>query len=122
MVNKQLLLPAEIQTYYIIPTLRKHLAQELRNHGLSVDKIASIFSCNKSAISQYIHNKRGNKISLTPKTLQLIKKTAPKVVDSLSYINEMQTFLNQTEKTTYTIHHQIAKLKINCQPKKNANN
>lgn len=76
------LLPQEIEVWYIIPTVRKELAKQLtKKHGLSYEKAGIILGISKAAVSQYLSNKRANKIKLSPD----IKK---EVAKSASIINE----------------------------------
>ena len=57
------LLPQEIEVWYIIPAIRKELAKLLtQKYELSYDKAGVILGVSKAAISQYLSNKRANKI------------------------------------------------------------
>ena len=71
------LLPQEIEVWYIIPAIRKELAKQLtKKHKLSYEKAGIILGISKAAISQYLSNKRANKIKLTPDVKKIIKKSA----------------------------------------------
>ena len=60
------LLPQKIEVWYIIPAIRKELALLLtRDHGLSFEKAGAILGVSKAAVSQYLSNKRANKITLS---------------------------------------------------------
>lgn len=60
------LLPQEIEVWYIIPKVRKELALQLVNkHKLSYEKSGDLLGISKAAVSQYISNKRANKISIS---------------------------------------------------------
>jgi len=71
------LLPQEIEVWYIIPAVRKELAKQLIDvHKLSYEKAGIILGVSKAAVSQYISNKRANKIKLNLATKKEITKSA----------------------------------------------
>ncbi len=77
------LLPQEIEVWYIIPAIRKEFAKLLTgSHGLSYEKAGNVLGISKAAVSQYLSNKRANKVCLDVKTKREIKKSAVKVVDN----------------------------------------
>jgi len=60
------LLPQEIEVWYIIPAIRKELARLLtEKYELSYEKAGIILGVSKAAVSQYLSNKRANKIKLS---------------------------------------------------------
>ena len=76
-------LPQEIEVWYIIPAVRKEFALLLtKNYGLSYDKAGSALGISKAAVSQYLSNKRANKVCLNAKTKAEIKKSAGKIADN----------------------------------------
>jgi len=71
------LLPQEIEVWYIIPAVRKEFARLLtKEHGLSYEKAGAALGISKAAVSQYLSNKRANKVCLDGKTKAEIKKSA----------------------------------------------
>jgi len=59
------LLPQEIEVWYIIPAVRKELAKLLtQKYKMSYDRAGQILGISKAAVSQYLSNKRANKIKL----------------------------------------------------------
>ena len=71
------LLPQEIEVWYIIPAVRKELARQLtQKHGLSYEKTGNILGISKAAVSQYLSNKRANKIKLSSEIKEEISKSA----------------------------------------------
>ena len=71
------LLPQEIEVWYIIPAIRKELAKFLvKIHKLSYEKTGNILGISKAAISQYMSNKRANKIKLSSDIKKEIKISA----------------------------------------------
>lgn len=74
-------LPQEIEVWYIIPAIRKELAKQLTsNYGISYEKTGEVLGISKAAVSQYISNKRANKIKLSENTLKEVKKSAEVIV------------------------------------------
>lgn len=74
-------LPQEIEVWYIIPAIRKELARLLtKKHELSYEKTGNILGISKAAVSQYLSNKRANKIKLSSE----IKKELEKSAETLS--------------------------------------
>jgi len=71
------LLPQEIEVWYIIPAIRKELAKLLtKRYELSYENAGVLLGVSKAAVSQYLSNKRANKIQLTPGIKKEIKKSA----------------------------------------------
>jgi len=61
------MLPQEIEVWYIIPAIRKELAKVLtEKHRFSYEKTGIILGISKAAVSQYLSNKRANKVKLSP--------------------------------------------------------
>ncbi|MBI2669164.1 hypothetical protein HYX14_04960 [Candidatus Woesearchaeota archaeon] len=116
---KKLLLPQEIETFYVIPSLRRHIALGLKERGLKQKDIASLLMINTSAISQYTSNKRGSQIDFDEQTLAEIKKSAALVTDRLSYLKETQRLLRFIRNTNALcqIHKLFSDLPSGCDPK-----
>ncbi len=114
MVNK-ILLPQEIETFYIIPTIRKHIAINLKNRGLKQKEIAEIMMINTSAISQYSSTKRGNRIILNKEIQKEIENSCKTIKDQVSYIKSIQNILKFIRKSYICqIHKQISKVPKEC--------
>ena len=114
MVNK-ILLPQEIEVFYIIPTIRKYIAINLKKQGLKQKDIADIMMIDTSAISQYSSTKRGNKIKLNSLVQTEIEKSCKNIKDAMSYIKETQKILRFIrENCLCEIHKQISKVPKGC--------
>jgi predicted transcriptional regulator len=89
------MLPQEIEVWYIIPAVRKELARLLTSeYGLSYEKAGNALGISKAAVSQYLSNKRANKVCLDAKTKKEIKKSAVKINESPgSAMTEVQRIL-----------------------------
>ncbi len=71
------LLPQEIEVWYIIPAVRKELAKLLtRKYEMSYEKAGNVLGISKAAISQYLSNKRANKIKLDSEIKKEIANSA----------------------------------------------
>lgn len=71
------LLPQEIEVWYIIPKIRKELSLLLvKKHQLSYEKAGDILGISKAAVSQYLSNKRANKIKISDEIQKEIGKSA----------------------------------------------
>lgn len=77
------LLPQEVEVWYIIPTIRKYLAAELvRNHEFTMEKTGKILGVSKAAVSQYLGNKRAEKLKINKDMINEIKKSANKIAEN----------------------------------------
>lgn len=117
MVNK-LLLPQEIETFYIIPALRRSFAQHLREQGMKQKDIAGRLNITSASISQYRSTKRGHQIQFPTAVEEEIKKSATAIKDIVTYLRETQrilSFLRQT-KALCIIHRQLSHLPAECIP------
>lgn len=71
------LLPQEVEVWYILPKIRKELAVLLvKEYDWTYDNVGDSLGISKAAVSQYISNKRANKIKLSAEVLKEIKKSA----------------------------------------------
>ena len=71
------LLPQEIEVWYILPAIRKELARMLtKKYKLNYERAGAILGVGKAAVSQYLSNKRANKVRLNPKIKREIGKSA----------------------------------------------
>jgi len=95
------LLSQEVEVWYIIPAVRKELAKLLtKKHGLSYEKTGRILGISKAAVSQYLSNKRANKIKLGDEIKKEIVKSAKKIAENPnSAVMEVQRIL-QVMKTS----------------------
>lgn len=75
------LLPQEIEVWYIIPAIRKEFSKVLiKKHGLTFEKAGAILGISKAAVSQYLSNKRANKLKLPEEIKKEIEKSSDIVV------------------------------------------
>ncbi|HLD01120.1 MAG TPA: helix-turn-helix domain-containing protein [Candidatus Nanoarchaeia archaeon] len=117
MVNK-LLLPQEIETFYLIPTMRRYIALFLKEQGMKQKDIAELLGIKTATISQYTSNKRGHRIEFNEKAVAEIRKSVSLLKDKLSYLRETQRLLQHFRETKVLcqIHHQFSDLPEHCEP------
>lgn len=118
MVNKQLLHPQEIETFYLLPTIRKYFALALQEQGMKQKEIAALLGINSATISQYRSNKRGHQIELPHAIIQEIKIAAVGIKDQLSYFQQTQKILQRLreEKILCQIHRKFSPVPETCHP------
>lgn len=118
MSKKPILHPQEIEVFYIIPSLRRALAESMATAGMKQKDIANLLGINTAAISQYRSNKRGNQVKFTPEVQTEIQKSATLIKDKLSYFRETQRLLRhiRTTNALCQIHKQFTDIPVGCEP------
>lgn len=93
-VNMYMLIQ-EVEVWYVIPSVRKELSKILTSkYGMSYEKVGRILGISKAAVSQYISDKRANKIKLSKKTKEQIEISAEIIYNNNSLaVNEIQRIL-----------------------------
>jgi len=88
-------LPQEIEVWYILPAIRKELAKALiKKHKMPYSKAGEILGISKSAISQYLSDKRGSKFIIPNKLKQEIANSAQRIAkDNKICVAEIQKIL-----------------------------
>jgi len=116
---KKLLLPQEIETFYVLPSIRKHMATFMKAKGLKQKDIAKVFGMRDAAVSQYLSNKRGCKLDLDKNIVKEIKKSSNKVKNSADMIRETQRIIKIIRKTKLLCKfcHQFGNVPKGCNPK-----
>lgn len=115
---KKLLLPAEVETYYIIPTLRRYIAEYLIAGGMKQKDVAAILQVNTAAISQYHSEKRGHAIDFSPAVKVEIQRSVSRILSSESYLREVQRLLSfiRRRNELCRIHKQFSYVPADCTP------
>lgn len=110
-------LPQEIEVWYVIPGIRKELAKEMIKLGLSQREAAVRLGLRESAVSQYVHSKRGKDINFDKGTKEFIKKSAERIVNNKSCaVKEIQDICKEVKrnKTLCKIHKKHANIPHCC--------
>lgn len=82
-------MPQEIGVWYILPAIRKELAFELNKKGLKQTEIAGKLGITKSAVSQYLANKRASNVKFSPKIKEQIKHSAKQIISGSNVMKEI---------------------------------
>lgn len=89
-----MILPQEMDVWYVFPALRKQLAQIfVQEHNLKQKDAAALLGLTNSAVSQYLKDKRGQELSFTDSEKQLIRDYAAKIVANPTEILKYMTIL-----------------------------
>jgi predicted transcriptional regulator len=72
-------LPCETALWYTLPQIRADLARELIKQGLSQKEVAEKLGITPSAVSQYLHRKRGGKIKMSKDYKSRVEETAKNI-------------------------------------------
>jgi len=116
---KKILLPQEIETFYVIPSIRKNMALCMKEKGMKQKDIAKIFDIRDAAISQYLSDKRGSKLKFENKILKEIRKSSKKVKNSATMIREIQRIIKIIRKNHMLCEfcHRFGNVPKGCNPK-----
>ena len=119
-MSKILLHPQEIETFYVLPTIRRHLAIFMNERGLKQKEIAHILGINSATISQYRSSKRGHQVRFSKEVLDEIKSCAKIINDRTSYLKETQHLLQYIRHTNALcqIHKLFSDVPKECDPKR----
>ncbi len=113
---KTLLHPQEIETFYLIPTIRRYFALFMKEKGIKQKDIANLMGINSATISQYTSSKRGHKINFAENIQFQIKQAANRIKDTSSYFRETQMVLEmlRKEKILCHVHKAFSAVPENC--------
>ncbi len=111
-------LPHEVEVWYVIPALRRELAKNLIELGLTQKEIAKKLNLTEPAVSQYLSGKRGKDINFSTPVLSQIKISAKKIKSSTAkntVSGEIVRITNYIRKTCLcNIHKGLDKGRKNC--------
>jgi predicted transcriptional regulator len=65
--------------WYVLPKIRAELARLLVKRGLNQNEAAERLGITASAVSQYLHKKRGEKTILSAREQKMLEKSAEKL-------------------------------------------
>lgn len=73
------LTPSEIQVWYVLPLIRKRLAQALLDLGCTQKRAAELLGITPAAVSQYLSDKRASSFTLAPSVDKEIQRVAMQI-------------------------------------------
>jgi len=111
-----MLLPQEIEVWYVVPAIRKEIVLSLLARGYKKREIARILNITEAAVSQYAKNKRASKINFSKKIKQEIKKASLRIAKGCCVNKEIQKlcFLIRKTKELCKIHKSLEPVTCNC--------
>ena len=101
-------MPCEIIVWKLLPVLRKELAKEMKELGISQKEIAQRLGVTPAAVSQYITAKRGKDLDLNDEFKAEIKASAKRLADKSfttgddCYLDLAISFLERMESSRKT--------------------
>lgn len=90
---QKLVSPSEIESFYLLPTIRKELTRHLKDQGLDQKEIAKRLHITEPAVSQYVNAKRASQIIFDKKIDEEIQKSAVSIKTGASFIEESTKLL-----------------------------
>lgn len=81
--------PEEIMTWYLLPAIRKGLAEEMMKSGLSQHQAAHILGVTDAAVSQYMSGKRAGEVRLDPGIKRMISESSKRIAGGANVIGEI---------------------------------
>jgi predicted transcriptional regulator len=70
-----MLLPQEIEVWYVLPAIRKEMCKELVGKGMTQRQTAAMFGITEAAVSQYLNSKRAGTVKFRKDFLAEIRST-----------------------------------------------
>jgi len=90
------MLAQEIETFYLIPAIRKALVKLMVKDGLQKKDICEKLKITKSAVSQYLSDKRGKNFILKE---ELLVETCKNIINGENQIIEIQKLIHNLKKS-----------------------
>jgi len=115
-MKTQLIMPQEIEVFYIIPVLRREMALAMKALGKKQKDIAKVLCVRESTISHYLNNKRATEIKLNDDVKKAVVESVEKINDKISLIVETQKLLKlvKESKALCEIHKVLANVPKSC--------
>ena len=110
--------PQEIEVWYLLPAIRKELAQAMKDKGHSQKAIAEALQITPSAVSQYMNQKRATEIKFSKETQIKIIQAAENIINNPEHlVKETQCIVKQTwnEKMMCQLCHTYAQTSQECE-------
>jgi uncharacterized protein len=82
-------MPQEIVTWYLLPAVRKQLAQDMIRGGKSQREVARALGITDAAVSQYVSGKRASDLALEPSVRKMVKRSAEMIASGADAMGEI---------------------------------
>ena len=115
-MKTELLMPQEVEVFYVIPAIRRELATVMKASGIKQKDIAKLLFVKESTISQYMTEKRAAEMKFSQKVKEAVALSANAIKDRVSLVAETQKLLRlvKEEKALCQIHTSISNIPKTC--------
>jgi|SRR3989339_714660 len=115
-MTNRIVLPQEIEVWYLIPSLRRELALSMKKHKIPQNKIAHFLGVTEAAISQYSNLKRANEVKFGSKIKKEISLAAERIIKGSESREELHFLLNLPEvsKIICSLHKKSGGISSHC--------
>ena len=86
----KILMPQEIEVWYVIPAIRRELARALAGKGLTQKRIAERLGVTEAAISHYMKCKRASGVKFNDEVMGEITCSAERIASGSCVVKETQ--------------------------------
>jgi len=92
--SMKVLLPQELDVWYMVPFIRRHLAHILKNElGQTQKDIAGYLGITEAAVSQYMHTSRGDELVVSEAARAELMLAADELRSGKSFLHVMNRLL-----------------------------
>ncbi len=112
-----MILPQELEVFYVIPAIRRELAVNLLRMGLKQRQIAGIFGVTEACVSNYFKSKRASKVVFNDKQKKLLSDYAVKLKSNNDcFINVIHNLCNvfRQDRSLCQLHKELDDSVIMC--------
>jgi len=112
-----MILPQEIEVWYILPAIRSEMAKCLADKGLKHKDVAKMLGITESAVSQYLKGDRAQKVKFSKKVISEIENSCKKIIsDNTCAQREIQCICSLLRKhgILCEMHKQYNKVCLGC--------
>ena len=106
----------EVEVWYVLPALKRAIALKMREMGLKQREIAERLHLAKSAVSQYLKNKRASKIKFSQDFEKEIRKSAGNIIKKNNFLEEIESLCKSFRQKgeLCKIHKKYSKIPLRC--------
>ncbi|MFW9992242.1 MAG: transcriptional regulator [Candidatus Odinarchaeota archaeon] len=109
--------PSELEVWFVLPTLHRELAMNLKKTGLRQNTIAELLELSPAAVSYYLRKERAKDIDFPDNINREIAVAAQRIYEDPSrYFEEVHALLKMVRETGVLcqIHAEKGKIRENC--------
>ena len=112
----KMLHPVEIETFYVLPAVRRQLALSMKQLGIPQKDIATKLHLQAAAVSQYLSDKRGKQCDLSEDIIKEAGISAKRITNDASLMYEMNRLLQLIRSSSLicNIHKQFSAVPHGC--------